>query len=89
MNTLTRKDAYFKGRYDEQVILLEGKELGISKRQLKEITELHNKGMHYKQISKRVKRDPIEVIVALLHQVDRKKPMKPFAYLFKDGGQDE
>jgi hypothetical protein len=48
--------------------------------QLNQVTKLHNAGMDFKAISKKVKRNPYEVIVALLHQTKSGKGIKPFAY---------
>ena len=48
-------------------IALDGLEFVFHKKQLQEIKELHNAGLSYKQISQIEKRDPYEIIIALLH----------------------
>ncbi|MUV39447.1 hypothetical protein JNUCC1_03325 [Lentibacillus sp. JNUCC-1] len=78
MNTLSyRMSTLQSERARDNVIMLEDLEFAISKRQLQNITELHNKGMYFTDISKRVKRDPYEVLLAILHQFKSGKPMKP------------
>lgn len=52
----------------DYVILLDDLEFRMTKRQLKEITRLNNLGYGVNKISEKVKRDPHEVIIALLHQ---------------------
>lgn len=78
VNTLTHRAPILKQtRARDNVIMLEGLEFNISKKQLREITELHNEGKTYNEISKTVKRDPYEVILALLHQTRRGYKMRP------------
>jgi len=48
-------------------IALDGLEFVFHKEQLQKIKELHNAGLSYKQISQIEKRDPYEIIIALLH----------------------
>jgi len=68
MNTLTNTYAHLKQtRSREYIIALDGLEFAFSKVQLEQIKELHNAGYHFKDISKIVKRNPYEVIIALLH----------------------
>lgn len=50
------------------IIMLEDSEFAISYEQLWHITNLHNKGVSIREISAEVKRDPYEVVIALLHQ---------------------
>lgn len=67
-------------RARENVILLEDLEFAMPKDQLEDITELHNSGMDFQDIAKEVRRNPYEVIIALLHQVKSGKQMAPLAY---------
>lgn len=70
MNTLTNRNAYVEmDGAIENVIALDGLEFNFPKCQLEEITNLHNEGLNYKQISKEVSRNEYEVIIALLHQI--------------------
>ncbi len=83
MNTLELRTVPLmkQTRRRDYVILLDDLEFGMSKEQLREITDLHNEGMKYEDISERVQRHPVEVIVALLHQAkDNRVNLKPFAY---------
>ncbi|GGB63731.1 hypothetical protein GCM10011409_46000 [Lentibacillus populi] len=80
MNTLTNDRAYVKeGRHRDNVILLEELEFCMPKDQLRTITELHNNGMWIEDIAEEVKRNPYEVLLALIHQVKRGYKMRPLA----------
>lgn len=78
MNTLQKRTPMIEqtGRKDH-VILLDELEFGMSKGQLETITKMHNEGMDFQDISKEVKRNPYEVIVALLHQAKIGKKLVP------------
>jgi hypothetical protein len=65
---------------EEKVILLEDLEFGMSIKQLNEITKLWNEGMKWEELSKQVKRDEIEILLALLHQLKRGVKLRPFAW---------
>lgn len=79
MNTLTNTPI-LKNAYSETVILLEDLEFGMTRGQLNKITRLHNAGMDFKEISQEVKRNPYEVILAILHQTRQGKGIRPLAY---------
>lgn len=82
MNTLTYGNSFVKQGYArDNVILLEELEFSMPKNQLDLITQLHNEGNSYKEISKLVKRNEYEVIIALLHQVKRRFKLRPLANL--------
>lgn len=69
MNTIGSSIPTLKqSRHRDYVILLEELEFAMPKEQLWKITNLNNDGYGVKEISKIVKRDPYEVILALLHQ---------------------
>lgn len=67
----------------EYEIALDGLEFVFHKNQLHQIKELHNAGLSYKQISQIEKRDPYEVIIALLHLARKGHRLRPFY----EGGQ--
>lgn len=90
MNTLDNNQKNFlEGEPKDHVILLDTLEFGMPKSQLEEITELHNRGWGFEEISEEVRRNPYEVIVALLHQVMKGRKMRPMAKLIKGRGLDE
>ena len=81
MNTLNNKIPIMQQTFSrDYVILLEDLEMGISKDQLNHITELHKAGMDFEDISQEVKRDPYEVLVALIHQAKQGHVLPAFAY---------
>jgi len=81
MNTLNNKIPIMQQTFSrDYVILLEDLEMGISKDQLNHITNLHKAGMDFEDISQEVKRDPYEVLVALIHQAKRGHVLPAFAY---------
>lgn len=55
------------------VFLLEHLEPAMEKEQLNRVIEKHNAGMNYKLIAKQERRHPVEIIVALLHQITTRK----------------
>lgn len=65
---------------DNYVILLEDLEFCIEKQKLQEITDLHNGGWDFQDIAKQVKRNPYEVLLALIHQTKRGSGVKPLAF---------
>lgn len=67
MNTLTHLPLLNKKRHGNYVIALDDLEFAFPKTQLERIRELNNEGYGYKEISKMVRRDKYEVIIALLH----------------------
>ncbi|WP_272032941.1 hypothetical protein [Oceanobacillus kimchii] len=73
MRTNIRTIEMIDNEYKDTIIMLENKEFGITPKMLKKITKLNNEGYCYKKISDMVERDPIEVIIALLHQADTKR----------------
>lgn len=81
MNTLDQKKFDSLDPNEENIILLDSLEYGMSKKQLDRITKLHNSGMKFEEISKKVERDPYEVVLALLHQARTNNVrLRPFAY---------
>lgn len=85
MNTLQSRPAMIElNRRRDYIILLETLEFAMPESQLEAITTLHNQGVGYKEISKRVKRNKYEVIIALLHQVKSGIAMRPFAFMEVD-----
>ena len=86
MNTLNNKIPIMQQTFSrDYVILLEDLEMGISKDQLNDITELHKAGMDFEDISQEVKRDPYEVLVALIHQAKRGHVLPPFRHMESKG----
>lgn len=80
MNTATVTYAPILEQTGDNVILLEDLEFGMPREQLEEITHLHNNGWDFQEIAKEVKRNPYEVIIALLHQVRQGRKMRPLAF---------
>lgn len=80
MNTLTNTRPFVAGMAKDNVILLEELEFNMPIEQLNYITELHNDGMSYEDISKEVKRNKYEVLLALIHQAKKGKPLRPLAF---------
>jgi hypothetical protein len=64
----------------DNVILLSDLEFAMPKEQLQLITKLHNEGMRLEDIVNEVKRNPYEVLIALIHQVKQGKKLRPLAY---------
>src|SRR5699024_438063 len=77
MNTLTTVSYITEA--PDNVILLSELEYGMPRWQLDKITELHNRGMRYEDIAKKVKRNKYEVLVALIHQAKNGRRLRPFA----------
>lgn len=61
----------------DYVIILDDLEFAFRKEQLDKIRELHNGGMHFAEISKKIHRNEYEVVAALLHLVKRGHAMRP------------
>ncbi|MBT2215863.1 hypothetical protein KK120_08875 [Virgibacillus dakarensis] len=82
LNTLTYGNAPILPEIgsEKYVILLEDLEFCMPKDQLKHITDLHNDGMWIDDIAEEVKRNPYEVLLALIHQVKRGYKMRPMAF---------
>ena len=68
------------GKARDNTILLEELEFSMPNAQLQNITDLHNDGMAYEDISKKVKRNKYEVLLALIHQGKRGKRLKPLVF---------
>lgn len=62
------------------VILLEDLEFAMSRKQLERITRSWNRGTSVERLAELEKRRPIEVLLALLHQSNQGKQLRPFAY---------
>lgn len=78
MRTLTQMPLIKESRHRDYVILLEDLEFAMSKEQLKRITDLHNAGYTLEEIMDVEKRDPYEIIIALLQSKRSKRHMRPF-----------
>lgn len=50
------------------VFLLEHLEPAMSVEQLDRVIEKHNAGMHYNEIAEDERRNPAEIVIALIHQ---------------------
>jgi|SRR5690625_4587265 len=66
MNTLNGSPTLSRERQGDYVLALDGLEFAFPVRQLEEIKRLNNEGYGYKEISKKVRRNKYEVIIALL-----------------------
>ncbi|HEY4601234.1 MAG TPA: hypothetical protein VIG73_08195 [Cerasibacillus sp.] len=67
---------------NEQVIILDNANFMFGKVELAHITKFHNEGMHYKEIAKKFKREPLEIVLALLHQASEGKvSLRTFGYI--------
>lgn len=82
---------FLNPNYD-YIYLLEHLELAMTTEQLDRVVEKHNAGMDYRLIAKQERRNPVEIIIALLHQltVSQKdhnrssvRVKRPFARLIK------
>lgn len=68
----------------EYVIILDNANFSFGKVELAHITKMHNDGVDYKEIARLFKRDPLEIVLALLHQASEKAmDIRPFAALIK------
>lgn len=71
-------------RARDYVILLEDLDFRLPIIKLSHITKLHNDGMEFEDIAKKMKRDPYEIIIALLHQAKGNRAyLRPIAYRIK------
>lgn len=52
---------------DKKIIILDGLDFMWSKKEIDRVVEMHNEGHHINDISKDVKRNPAEVLMALIH----------------------
>jgi len=66
MNTLNGSPTLSRERQGDYVLALDGLEFAFPVRQLEEIKRLNQEGHGYKEISKKVRRNRYEVIIALL-----------------------
>lgn len=81
MNTLGSTVQMIKPQEEPYIIMLEDLEFAITRKELWHITNLHNAGMRLEDISLEVKRDPYEVIIALLHQARTNRiNLRPLAW---------
>lgn len=80
MKTLTSIPLINPSQHRDYVILLEDLEFAMSKEQLLRITKMHNDGYSLEEIMESERRDPYEIILALLHQTRKKWLLRPFAY---------
>lgn len=82
MNTLSQGNPPIlpETRARDYVILLEDLEFCMPKQQLEKITNLHNSGTDIEDIAMKVKRNPYEVLLAIIHQVKRGIKMRPLAF---------
>lgn len=63
---------------DKNIIILDGLDFMWSKKKIDRVVEMHNEGYHINDISKGVKRDPAEVLMALIHvAVEKKVGIRP------------
>ena len=63
----------------EYVFLLDDLELAMTKEQLDRVTKAWNSGMELEVIADEESRNPIEVLLALIHQAREKNITRPFA----------
>jgi len=84
MKTLTHVPLIKESNHRDYIILLEDLEFVMSKDQLMRITNMHNEGYSLEEIMNEEKRDPYEIILALLHQTKSKRHLRPFAYREKN-----
>lgn len=87
MKTLTHVPLIKEQFHRDYIILLEDLEFVMSKDQLMRITNMHNDGYSLEEIMNEEKRDPYEIILALLHQTKTKRLLRPFAYREKERKQ--
>lgn len=64
----------------DYVFLLDDLELAMTREQLKRITKAWNDGMELEEIAEDERRDPVEVLLALIHQAKRRNKLRPFAF---------
>lgn len=75
-------------RLKNRIILFEDRNLDMDPVELAHITKLHNDGKNYKELAEDFKRPEIEIILALLHQVDTEKvDVEPLAFIIPKNSQ--
>lgn len=63
---------------NEKIIILDGLDFLWSEDKLSDVVALHNEGYHIYDISKFIKRDPAEVLLALIHvALEREVELRP------------
>lgn len=86
MKTITARVPLIKqSRKRDYVFLLEDLELTMHKDQLQRVTEKWNEGSKVEVIAKEEERNPVEILLALMHQAKTGFKMRPFAGMIPDG----
>lgn len=80
MNTAGDNIPTVKKPFDYYEAILEDFEFYFPKWQLQKITDLHNGGKHIDDISRTVKRKPMEIFLAILHQAEKGEITRPIAF---------
>lgn len=63
---------------EQRKIILDGLDFMWSEEKLSDVVALHNEGYHISDISKFIKRDPAEVLLALIHvALEKKVELRP------------
>lgn len=83
MNTATNRIPMLpQTRKRDYVFLFEGLEFAMHKDQLKRVTDSWNAGSDLEFIAKKERRNPIEILLALMHQANSGYKLRPFAGRF-------
>lgn len=82
MNTRDDKIASFLNPDKEYEIILDGIEMAFEKDKLIRIKEKWNGGMKLVDIAEEEKRQPIEVILALMHLATKRHKLRPLHKVF-------
>lgn len=68
-----------EARKRDYVFVLEDLELAFPREQLSQITKSWNNGRDLDQIAKDFKRQPLEILLALIHQARSNRVRRPFS----------
>jgi len=74
--TDTRYPNYIKPRND-YIYLLEDMEFAMTPEQLDRVTQNWNNGYKVSELAEFERRDPIEILIALIHQAKRGRKLRP------------
>lgn len=74
--TDTRYPNYIKPRND-YVFLLDDLEFAMTKDQLERVTQYWNEGYRIPSIAEMEQRNPIEILIALIHQAKKGRKVRP------------
>lgn len=65
----------------DYIFLLEDMEFAMTKEQLDRVTQNWNNGFKVSELAEFERRDPIEILIALIHQAKRGKSLRPLGVI--------